>query len=106
MGQRSLTTAVGFIHEITKLQSGAYSLKTSIESRDVKNGDEWKTVYTNVTVYTDKKFTPPEKFEKVPFNFEIEGVLSEKKETEKGVFINTSGYLKSLAVKPKSEKKD
>lgn len=106
MGQRSLLVAVGFIHEVTKLESGSHRLKISIETKDVKEGDEWKTVYLPITLYTDKKFTAPETTEKVPFNFEIEGIMVEKKETEKGVYINTTGYLKSLAVKQKIEKKN
>ncbi|EHU3033149.1 TPA: hypothetical protein ACIFCT_003560 [Acinetobacter baumannii] len=99
MGERSLLKAVGFIHEINKLDSGSHSLKISIATRDVKEGDIWKTIYIAMTVYTKKDFEPPVNFEKVPFDLEIEGLMIEKRETEKGTFVNTSGYLKSISVK-------
>lgn len=105
MGQKSLLKAVGFIHEFKKLDSGSYRINISIETKDVKNGDDWKTIYLPMTVFTKKDFEIPSKTEKVPFNFEIEGLMIEKNETEKGTFINTTGFLKSLELKPKTEKK-
>lgn len=100
MGQKSLLKAVGFIHEVKKLDSGSHRLNISIETKDIKDGDNWKTVYLPMTIFTDKNFNAPEKTDKIPFNFEIEGLMIEKRETDKGVFINTTGFLKSLEVKP------
>lgn len=105
MGQRSLLKAVGFIHEFKKLDSGSHRLNVSVETKDIKEGDNWKTVYLAITVFTDKGFKMPESYERLPFNFEIEGLTVEKKETEKGVFVNMTGFLKSLELKPKAEKK-
>ncbi len=106
MGQKSLLTGVGFIHEVKKLESGSHRLNISLETKSIKDGEDWKTVYLAITLFTDKKFIAPEKTEKVPFNFEIEGIMVDKKETESGVYINTTGFLKSLEVKPKSESKN
>lgn len=44
MGQKSLLKAVGFIHEVKKLDSGSHRLNISIETKDIKDGDNWKTV--------------------------------------------------------------
>ena len=104
MGQRSLLKAVGFIHDFKVLESGSHRLNISVETKDIKDGENWKTIYLPITVFTDKKFTMPESVERVPFNFEIEGLMIEKKETDKGTFINTTGFLKSLELKPKVEK--
>lgn len=104
MSTRLVTAGNGFIHKITPLKSGQRAVEVSLVSYTSKKADGgFDTKYLNVTAYADEDIVLPEKFERIPFSIAIEGLFVEKQETEKGVFIKTTGWLKGVTAIPKKE---
>ena len=96
-----ITTGSAFVNKVTTLPTGKLAFELSLVSRSTRNEDGFDNLYLPVTAYAPADFVIPDDWQKKPFDVVIEGLFYEKNETDKGVFFNLKGFMKSLSLQAK-----